>query len=101
MLLALSRLYIAYSLAQSCTNTLQLRHLVQPFKAGDRFADHARPIGEVMSQLTIALTELANFKMANPDFTTTRFDNSALNGYVAAGRESGVGRIQDARARWT
>jgi hypothetical protein len=54
-----------------------------------------------MAQLTIALTEFANFKKANPNFTTTRFDNSALNEYVAARWESKMDRIQDARARWT
>jgi hypothetical protein len=62
--------------------------LIQPFKAGDSLADHARPIGEVMAQLAGALTEFTNFKKANPDFATMRVDNSVLNGYVAAVRES-------------
>jgi hypothetical protein len=75
--------------------------LIQPFKAGDSLADHAQPIGEIMAQLTGALTEFTNFKKANPDFGTTRVDDSALNGYVAAVRESVVDRIQDTRSRWT
>ena len=62
--------------------------MIKPFKAGDRLADHARPIGEVMAQLAGALTEFTNFKKANPDFATTRVDNSMLNGYVTAVQES-------------
>jgi len=75
--------------------------LIKPFKAGDSLADHARPIGEVMVQLTEVLTEFANFKKANPGFVTTRVDDSALNGYVAAAREGVMDRIQDSLARWT
>ena len=62
--------------------------MIQPFKAGDSLADHARPIGEIMAQLAGALMEFTNFKEANPDVATTRVDDSALNGYVAAVRES-------------
>jgi hypothetical protein len=64
--------------------------MIQPFKAGDRFADHARPIGEVMVQLTGALTEFAKFKKANPDFATMETDNRAFKGYVAAIQENEV-----------
>ena len=67
--------------------------MIQPFKAGDSLADHARPIGEVMAQLAGALMEFTKFKEANPDFATTRVDDSALNGYVAAVRESVMDRI--------
>ena len=51
---------------QSSTNTLQLRHMIKPFKAGSSYADHARPMGDIMAQLKGALTELENFKKANP-----------------------------------
>jgi hypothetical protein len=57
--------------------------MIQPFKAGDRFADHARPIAEVMEQLKGALTEFANLKNANPDFATRKADNLAYKGHVA------------------
>lgn len=40
-------------------NTLAVRHLMQPFKPGDRLIDHAAPISEVMQQLQ---TQLAEYK---------------------------------------
>ena len=52
---------------------------MQPFRAGDRFADHARPIGEVMAQLTGALHEYANFRKNNPGFATSQIGNGALS----------------------
>jgi hypothetical protein len=58
--------------------------MIQPFKAGDRIADHARPIGEVMAQLTQALTEFVNIKKANPDCATMKADHHAFNGYATA-----------------
>ena len=54
-----------------------------------------------MVQLTGALREYANFKTAHPDLATMKAGSGALNGYVGAGRDSGLDRIQDARARWT
>lgn len=52
----------------------------QPFKAGDKFADHARPIAEVMAQLQRALTELEKFKKAHPDLATMNGDQPAYQG---------------------
>lgn len=44
---------------QTCVNTLAVRHLMRPFKPGDRLEDHAVPMAEVMLQLQ---TQLAEFK---------------------------------------
>lgn len=57
--------------------------MIQPFKAGDGFADHARPISDIMAQLKGALTELENFKKVNPHLSTRESDNRADKGQVA------------------
>ncbi|KAJ6127261.1 Adenylate cyclase [Penicillium sp. IBT 18751x] len=38
-------------------NTLSVRHMMRPFKPGDRLEDHAVPISEVMQQLATQLAE--------------------------------------------
>jgi hypothetical protein len=55
--------------------------MIQPFKAGSKFADHARPIAEVMAHLKEALAEFANLK-ATPGFETMKAENRAYNGQV-------------------
>ncbi|KAL3478122.1 hypothetical protein BJX99DRAFT_225062 [Aspergillus californicus] len=40
-------------------STLSLRHLMRPFKQGDKLNDHAVPIGDIMQQLQ---TQLAEYK---------------------------------------
>lgn len=57
--------------------------MIQPFKAGDRFADHARPISDIMAQLKAALTELENFKKVNLHLSRRESDNHADKGQVA------------------
>lgn len=39
-----------------------MRHIMQPFKPGDRLEDHAAPIGEVMQQLQTQLAEYRALK---------------------------------------
>jgi hypothetical protein len=56
--------------------------MIQPFKAGSRFADHARPIVEVMAQLKEALTEFANLKKATPGVEKMKADDHAYKGQV-------------------
>lgn len=56
--------------------------MIQPFKAGDTLADHARPIAEVMVQLKGALTEFANLKSAKPDFASRKADNLVYKGHA-------------------
>merc|ERR1712187_402688 len=43
-------------------NTLAMRHMMRPFKPGDRLGDHAAPIGEVMQQLQTQLAEYRALK---------------------------------------
>lgn len=43
-------------------NTLAMRHMMQPFRPGDRLEDHAVPIGEVMQQLQTQLAEYRALK---------------------------------------
>lgn len=45
--------------------------MMQPFKAGDRFADHAKPISEVMSQLTAALGDYQTLKRGDAKLALT------------------------------
>lgn len=56
--------------------------MIQPFKAGDRLADHAQPISDIMAQLKGALIELENIKKVNPDFLTGESDNRAYKSRV-------------------
>jgi hypothetical protein len=56
--------------------------MIQPFKAGDGFADHARPISDIMAQLKGALIELENIKKVNPYFLTGESDNRAYKSRV-------------------
>ncbi|PTU20679.1 hypothetical protein P175DRAFT_0493011 [Aspergillus ochraceoroseus IBT 24754] len=44
------------------TSTLALRHMMRPFKPGDRLDDHAVPIAEVMQQLQTQLVEYKALK---------------------------------------
>ncbi|KAJ5550519.1 hypothetical protein N7535_001538 [Penicillium sp. DV-2018c] len=47
---------------QVCINTLSLRHMMRPFKPGDKLGDHAVPIGEVFQQLQTQLAEFQALK---------------------------------------
>ncbi|KAJ9244931.1 hypothetical protein DTO169E5_1312 [Paecilomyces variotii] len=44
---------------EACVNTLSVRHMMRPFKPGDKLEDHAVPMGEIMRELQ---TQLAEFK---------------------------------------
>jgi adenylate cyclase len=47
---------------QVCINTLFMRHMMRPFRPGDRLQDHAVPIGEVFQQLQTQLAEFQALK---------------------------------------
>lgn len=47
---------------EATINTLSVRHMMRPFRAGDRLEDHAVPIGEVMQQLSTQLAEYRALK---------------------------------------
>ncbi|KAJ5584327.1 Adenylate cyclase [Penicillium hispanicum] len=47
---------------EATVNTLSVRHMMRPFKPGDRLEDHAVPIGEVMQQLQTQLAEYRALK---------------------------------------
>ena len=47
---------------QVTINTLAMRHMMRPFRPGDRLEDHAAPIGEVMQQLQTQLAEYRALK---------------------------------------
>ncbi|KKY25355.1 putative adenylate cyclase [Phaeomoniella chlamydospora] len=40
---------------ETCSNTLLIRHLTHPLRAGDTLYDHARPMGDVMAEVIKAL----------------------------------------------
>ncbi|KAJ6015173.1 Adenylate cyclase [Penicillium herquei] len=52
---------------EATVNTLAVRHMMRPFKPGDRLQEHAVPIGEVMQQLQTQMAEYRALKeqMAN------------------------------------
>jgi len=47
---------------EATINTLFLRHMMRPFKPGDRLEDHAVPIGDVLQQLRTQLAEYGALK---------------------------------------
>ncbi|KAK2766299.1 cysteinyl-tRNA synthetase [Arachnomyces sp. PD_36] len=47
---------------ETCTNSLALRHLMSPFRAGDTIRDHAGPMGDLMKQLSVQLAEFKALK---------------------------------------
>lgn len=47
---------------EATINTLSLRHMLRPFKPGDRLENHAVPIGDVMQQLQTQLAEYQALK---------------------------------------
>jgi hypothetical protein len=53
---------------QTTSNTLWLRHTVNPFQAGDTLSDHAEPMDGVIKQLAQTLKEFAEFKQQHPEF---------------------------------
>ncbi|KAN0077575.1 hypothetical protein V8E54_005879 [Elaphomyces granulatus] len=54
---------------ETCVNTLFVRHLISPFKPGDRLEDHANPMGDVMVQLKKQLDELSTLRLLIPQRT--------------------------------
>ena len=63
---------------------------MRPFKAGDNFGDHALPMADVMTQLTAALTEFANFKAENPDFATMKSEHQEMKEQLTTIEEAKV-----------
>lgn len=57
---------------------------MNPMKAGDRLADHARPMGEVMDEISRALKEFAEFKRENPDYASIKEEMRALKEHLRA-----------------
>ncbi|KIX06069.1 uncharacterized protein Z518_04043 [Rhinocladiella mackenziei CBS 650.93] len=47
---------------EACVTTLQLRHMFQPFQKGVSFFDQAKPIGDILSELSGLLTEANQFR---------------------------------------
>lgn len=47
---------------ETTINTLSVRHMMRPFRSGDRLEDHAVPIGEVLQQLQTQLAEYRALK---------------------------------------
>ena len=59
-------------------------------KGGDSFHDHARPMADVMAEISSALKEFAEFKRENPDYQTIREDYRALQEHIATMEQSGL-----------
>lgn len=59
-------------------------------KIGDRFHDHARPIGAVMAEVAAALREFSDFKRENPDFAELREEHRMLKEHMQSLEDSGV-----------
>lgn len=59
-------------------NTLAVRHMLRPFRPGDRLNDHAVPIGEVMQELQ---TQLAEYRALKEQLAggTTRLPGASPN----------------------
>ena len=47
---------------QTCTNTLTMRHMMRPFRPGDRLEDHAVPMADILKQLQVQLAEFKALK---------------------------------------
>ncbi|KAF9889252.1 cysteinyl-tRNA synthetase [Aspergillus nanangensis] len=47
---------------ETTINTLAIRYMMRPFRPGDRLADHAMPIGDVMQELKTQLAEYRALK---------------------------------------
>ena len=45
-----------------CINTLSIRHMMRPFKSGDKLLDHAVPMAELLSQLQAQMAEFKALK---------------------------------------
>jgi adenylate cyclase len=75
-------------------NTLDLRHMMRPFKPGDRLQDHAAPISDVLQQLRTQLAEFQALKeqlavgsagnIAGPQQYADRPSNSIDSGITSA-----------------
>ena len=47
---------------QTCTNTLTMRHMMRPFRPGDRLEDHAVLMADILKQLQVQLAEFKALK---------------------------------------
>jgi len=47
---------------ETCTNTLTMRHMMRPFRPGDRLEDHAVPMADILKQLQVQLAEFKALK---------------------------------------
>ena len=64
--------------------------MIKPLKGGDTLYDHARPIAEVMTDISKALKEFADFKRENPNYTSMKEDLRALREHMKTLEESGL-----------
>jgi hypothetical protein len=64
--------------------------MVKPMKGGDSFYDHARPMGEVMAEISKTLKEFADFKRENPNYASLKEDFRALKEHMKALEDSGL-----------
>jgi len=53
---------------ETSINTLFVRHLISPFKPGDKLKDHANPMNSVMLQLQKQLDELSTLRLWTRQF---------------------------------
>ena len=59
-------------------------------KGGDTLFDHARPMGEVMAEISKALKEFADFKKENPNYASQKEDFRALKEHMTALEDTGL-----------
>lgn len=64
--------------------------MIKPLKGGDTLYDHARPIAEVIGEISKALKEFADFKQENPNYTSMKEDLKALKEHMNTLEESGL-----------
>jgi adenylate cyclase len=62
MCVAKNKLILIHSFIQICINTLCVRHLIHPFRPGNKLKEHAMPMSEVIQQLQTQLAEFAFLK---------------------------------------
>lgn len=47
---------------QTCSNTLTVRHMMRPFRPGDKLQDHAIPMALILNELQVQLAEFRALK---------------------------------------
>jgi adenylate cyclase len=47
---------------ESCVTTLQLRHMIQPFRKGVQLSEQARPVAELLGQISSLLAQSSSLQ---------------------------------------